>query len=539
MIEFYKQSKSDDFSDNMGDNIMGEVFARFYKQRLKKEWKMAFFSTFTIALLIHMYKFANTLPNHDSVYNFYSDQNVLGSGRWALSLACGISSYYDLPWLNGLMSCLFIAMTVVVIVALFRLKNPVLIGLTGALLAASPSITETLFFEFTADGYFIAMMLAALAVYLSRIEEKRVFCKILSGVCICVSCGIYQAYVSFALVLAVCYFMDVLLQGQQDRISCMKWVLRQAIVYTAALGAYYGIWKLCMLVSGTTANDYQGISEVGKLDLGNVTGGFFRSLKTVILYFTQWNVLEHGLTFYTVLNIIFLLALAVGLVLACVKSGIYKKPWAMLLLVLCCAALVPFSCIWHFVSETIGYRAMMLTSLAMLFIMCAILYERWAKTGLKNAVCLLLMLIVFHNGIMANVSYYYMNLCYERTYAHGLEIMMEIHDQQDKHQIDAIAVLGERTEEVTLDFFDEETGAATPAGKLYMLSSLLEQDLLLDAEHTILYLREIFGLDLKSVTGSQLEALKEMEQVQEMGSWPANDSIAIIDGILVLKLADI
>ena len=72
-----------------------------------------------------------------------------------------------------------------------------------------------------------------------------------------------------------------------------------------------------------------------------------------------------------------------------------------------------------------------------------------------------------------------------------------------------------------------------------MLSSLLEKDLLLDSDHTILYLRQIFGLDLKSATGSQLKALKEMKQVQEMGNWPAEDSIAIIDGILVLKLADI
>lgn len=519
--------------------MMGEVFLRFYKQKLKKEWKTAFFSTFIVALLVHLYKFVNTLPNHDTVYNFYSDQNMLGSGRWALSLACGISSYYDLPWLNGLMSCLFIAMTVVVIVALFRLKNPVLIGLIGALLAASPAITETLFFGYTADGYFIAMLLAALAVYLSRIEEKRVFCKLLSGIFICVSCGIYQSYVAFALVLAVCYFMDVLLQGQQDKKSCMKWVGRQVIIYTAALAAYYVIWKVCMLITGTTANNYQGIDQVGRLDLGIVAGGFERSVRTVLLYFLQWNVLEHGWTLYAALNIIFLLVLAAGLVMACIKSGIFKKTWAMILLALCCAALVPFACIWHFTSEQVGYRAMMLTSLVIPFMMCAIFYERWARTGLKNIVCLLLMLIVFHNGIMANVSYYYLDLCYERTYAHGLEIMMEIHDQQDEHQIDAIAVLGERSKEVTLDHFDEETGAVAPAGKLYMLSSLLEKDLLLDADHTILYLRQIFGLDLKSATGSQLKALKEMKQVQEMGNWPAEDSIAIIDGILVLKLADI
>ena len=166
---------------------------RFYRTKIKKEYKIAFVITFLITMLIHFYKIANTLPNHDSILNYYADQNVLASGRWALSLACGLSSFYDLPWINGLLSCVFIALTVVVIVALFKLKNPVVIGLIGALLAASPATTETFFFLYTADGYMIAMFLAALAVYFSRMEETRFSRLLLSGVCICVSCGIYQA----------------------------------------------------------------------------------------------------------------------------------------------------------------------------------------------------------------------------------------------------------------------------------------------------------------------------------------------------------
>ena len=39
----------------------------------------------------------------------------------------------------------------------------ILIGIIDGLLVAFPSITETFFFEFTADGYFLAMLLATLA----------------------------------------------------------------------------------------------------------------------------------------------------------------------------------------------------------------------------------------------------------------------------------------------------------------------------------------------------------------------------------------
>lgn len=516
---------------------MGDGIVKFYKQKLKKEHKGAFFVAFVIALLTHLYKLTNTLLNHDSVYNYYADQNILGSGRWALSVACGISSYFDLPWLNGLLCCVYIALTAVVVVALFRLKNPVLIGLTGALLAVSPAVTETLFFNFTADGYFIAMLLAALSAYLSRMEEKRWYCWMISGACVCVACGIYQAYVSFGLVLAICYLMDQLLQGKQDKKSCWMWVLRQVIIYGAALAAYYAIWKICMAVSGTKANHYQGIAEVGKVDISIVISGCLKAVKSVLLYFTQWNIAEHGPTLYSVLNLVFLVSLAAGLVIACVRTGLYKKPWAMVLLGLCCVALILASCIWYFTSPHVQYRPMMLACLTLWFVFGAILYERWAKPVLKNAVCLLLVMIVFQNVVMANVSYFYMNQCQQRTYAQGIEMMVKIHQVQEEQQVSQIAFVGHKFVDNSLDFLDEETGAVTPAGKIYMLSSLLEKSLLLDHEHTVEYLRTTFDLDVPPMTIEECKALGETQEVKEMGCWPAKDSVAVIDGVLVIKLA--
>ena len=98
---------------------------------------------------------------------------MLGSGRWPFSLFCAISLYYGLPWIIGLLSCVFIELTIVVIVALYKIENSVLIALSGALLVSLPATTETLFFLFTADGCMISIFLDTLGVYFSRIEEKN------------------------------------------------------------------------------------------------------------------------------------------------------------------------------------------------------------------------------------------------------------------------------------------------------------------------------------------------------------------------------
>lgn len=516
---------------------MGEGILNFYRTKIKKEYKIAFFATLILALLIHIYKFTNTLPNHDSVYNYYSDQNVLGSGRWALSLACGISSYFDLPWVNGFLSCIFIALTVAVIVALFQIKNPVVIALTGGLLAASPATTETLFFLFTADGYMLAMLLAALAVWFSRIEEKRKTRHALSAVCICVACGIYQAYVSFALILAVCYLIDVLLQNKHDKRECLKWILRQAILYIAALAAYYLIWKLCMYVTGIAANTYQGISEVGAINLSTLIGGISRSIHSVLLFFLQWDIIEHGLTLYSVLNLLFLLTMAVGLIIACVKIHIFKRKWAIVLLAICLIAIIPFSCIWHFTSDSVGYRAMMLQCLTLLFILTALIYEKWTGVTLKNLLCCLLIVIIFNQGLMANISYYYMNLCYERTYADGMEMMLKIHDLQNEHDLKQIAVIGDRLDDV--QWFEKDIANTAPSGNIHMLSYLLETNLLFNSEHTIPYLHATFGLDIPAADKATCDKLAQMPDVQKMGCWPAGDSITVKDNILIIKLADV
>lgn len=50
---------------------MGEGFVEFYQTRIKKSWKLAFVSAFVVGLLVHMYKFTNTLLGHDSLFNIY------------------------------------------------------------------------------------------------------------------------------------------------------------------------------------------------------------------------------------------------------------------------------------------------------------------------------------------------------------------------------------------------------------------------------------------------------------------------------------
>lgn len=510
---------------------MGENLVDLYRDKVKKEWKIAFFVAFVSCFLIHIYKFTNTLQNHDSFFNVYSDQDMTISGRWFLQYACGISSYFDLPWINGLLCTVYLSCTAVAVAELFKIRNPVVISLSALILIATPSTTETLFFGFTADGYLLGLVLSAVAACFSC-KGKKVWHFILSGVCLCLSCAIYQAYISFAVVLCICYLVLQLLNREISILDSWKWIGKHILIYGGALAAYYGIWKLVLHVTGQTATDYQGINEVGKVSISTLISGAVKSIKNILFYLLEWNILKHPITLYAVLNLVFSVAFVGVLLVALVKSKTYKNLPRLLMVLFCLAACVPVISMWNFFSESMDYRPMMLHSICVIYIFALLLFDIWVRPKISTLFGLFMAVVVFNFAIMANISYFYLDKCYEKSYYMGSQMMVRIDEINIEHNIQSIAFVGNRKEEVIVSNY-------MPGNKVHMLTELIEEDWVFDHEHTYRYLNNVFGIDIPEVTTAQLEALEQTDLVKQMGIWPAEDSVAEIDGVLVVKLADV
>lgn len=540
---------------------MGLDVIEFCRSRVKKSWKIAFLSAFLAGLLVHIYKFTNTLLNHDSLFNFYSDQNILGSGRWFLSFACQFSSYFDLPWIIGLFSVFLIALTAVVVADVFEIENPIMLALTGCLLVTFPAVTQTFYFEFTADGYMLAMLLAALCVRLSKVGCNRVAHILAAATCICLCCAIYQAYVSFALVLALCYFMQVLLENRHTLRELVRWICNQAIIYIGGLAAYYALWQLIMKVCGYSATTYEGISSIGQMDIHTINGAIYQTAWSFVQFFIEWNIFEYGVTAYSLLNIIFLfLALVIG-VTALVKSKIYTRRAELLLLLLAVAA-IPFAAfIWYFASSGVSYGTRMEQSLCVLYIFVGVLYCRWANVSMANLAAVCLTAVIANNSVTANVFYYKMNQCNERTYATAVEMATRIHELDDG-TITQIAIIG-KMDGFDDDYWMEDSGA----GQLGALKSL-NRNLMSTSRYIALYLSNVLDFQLSYYVdnpdaevpvfelgvqdpvsqdwelafplcdSATTEALEATEEVESMDCWPAAGSVRVIENTVVIKLSD-
>lgn len=510
---------------------MGNDFLLHYRRNVKRSWKTAFMAVVIIGLCAHLYKFTNTLPNHDSLYCYYNPQNIITSGRWFLTVACGISSYHDLPWLIGLLSIVYLALTAIIVTDMFRIENPFVIILTSGILAVYPSITETFFFEYTADGYFLAMFLAALTSWLTRMDTINPARMLMGAICICISCGIYQAYVSFALVLSICYLIIELLDNRKTVREYWIWVGKQAVLYIAGLALYYVIWQVCMKLQGVTAGTYQGIDQVGKLSVYLIVHGLIDMVEELLLFFFEWNVFRNGWTLYAALNGIFLVLLTAALVIALCKSKVLRDPHRLTLTILCLIALPLSICIWSFVSETVDYRPMMMGSTCLLYVFAIVLLERWGKTAISNLAGIMLALIIFNNSIQANICYFYLDQCYERTYATAMEMVLRIRPVVEETSADKLAIAGNIRPEVALD-------ANKQGSYIHLLSPVLEETLMFDHIHVSMYLEEMYDLGVTMVTDDEATKLSQTAEVAQMGRWPASDSLKVIDDTIVVKLDD-
>ena len=527
---------------------MGEWLIDIYKNKIKKEYKIAFIVTFVLALLMHIYLITNNVESGDALYNYYHTQNMTTSGRWALSFFCSFSSYFHLSWFSGFLAIIFISLTTVVFTKIFKIKNPIVIGLMGGLLASSLSVTDTMRYIYTADGYMIAMFLASLSVYFTRIEEKRTTRYILSGIMLCLACGIYQAYIPFALVLVLFEAIELIIEGKYKKKACLKWLKNQAILYVIAIASYYVIWKLCLYFCDIEAHTYLGISEVGKLNIDMIIRGIMHLPMIAKRFFFATPTAVH-LSPFVILNIFFLILAFAVVVYLFFKNKIYKQKWQMLIYISSFVLILPFACLWIFTSESLGvwrYWPRMLGGLSLIYIFILVLYEKYCGKVHKNLFLVLIITIVFNNSVLINVLYYSMEQTFNRSYADGLEMTLRIHDVVGEYQsinpethISEIVFVGTKMNDVMTSIYDRNTLELTKFANSYAYTYDVVETYLYDGIHAYLFVTSNFDVDYEqSWDVNYRDSYLDKEEVIQMDVWPSKNSVAIIDDVIVVKLSN-
>lgn len=503
------------------------------KKKCKRQWILAFCSTVVIGLLVHMPVMLSDIPNHDGLASMYFDQNMITSGRWFLMVACGFSSYYTIPWLIGLLGLVYLGLASVALTELLEVDKGWAVVLNSGLLVSFPALASTFAYVFTLDGYMLAVLLAALAVLLTK-KYRRGF--LAGAVCLAFSMGIYQAYLSFAMLL--CLFAVVMLfAGEGKAAEKLKGALRY--LYMGVIGAvlYYVILRILLLLQGKELASYQGIDGMASGAAGR------RMLSAAVEIYRDFAAftLKGNVLFQNWISLAALAALLLASAVLTVQKARDRKWWKnplVFVIMVAAALLMPaVTNVILLVSPDVTYHLLMRYQWILYLIGLVAFVSRNAGnvrggaafqwTALAAA-----FVLVFFYSVTDNIGYANLQKRYEKTYAYCMRLLDRIEETPGYYQGIPIAMVGVVGEE---QFPATDITLSVTSGMIGLNGEFL------------LYTGENFRAFMEHYLGATLnilppEAMSEMYYSQEymaMDSFPGEDSIRIIDGIMYIKTENV
>ena len=495
------------------------------------QWKVCFFAAFIVGLIAHLYKITNWLPNWDSIVFRYDSQNMIGLGRWFLPVVCSFSSFYDLPFLNGIIAIIFHAIGAVCICKMFKVEKSVTAFIIGGTIVSFPTVTSVMMYNYVADGYSIAFFFSVLAAVFMTSDRPKYY---LSSILIALAVGIYQAYITVTITLVLLWIIDRIIYSDDNPKEISKKVLYIFISGFAGVIVYALILKILLLVLPVELSDYQGINSSLSLSNIDIRASLYSVKETFVNCFFDFS---EGANVHNVLNII-VAAIAFGYSLFYVIANkIYRSPLKVLILVLVGVMLVIGAGVLAFVNAGVDYHNLMLMGYATFYLVFLLLYEkRKNKSGNFNAVrcwtvLSLSLMIIFNQIVISNVSYHKAQIAYEKSYGTLIRISDRIDRTPKADGCDEILVIGslDNSSDYSVTLSPNITGI-TDGYIIRADDESVGQSVLCSA------LNDYCDKKYKFISGDRKKDFLKKSEVAEMKVWPEDDCVRVVDNVIVIKL---
>lgn len=498
---------------------------------IKKEWKIAFVTAFVLGLLIHMPVLVSDIPNHDGLDSMYFDQNMITSGRWFLTIACGFSSYYNLPWLIGILGILALSVTAVLLTELLQVKSTPLIVLISGLLVSFPALTSTFAYVFTLDGYMLAMLLAVFAVLL---VGKSKYGFLWGAVCLAFSMGTYQAYLPFAILL--CIYQIVIIAIEEGNIkeknkSCLNYLYMGGI----GVALYYIILQVLLKIQGKELASYQGINSMesaGDLRLQGILSSVVSMYKDFVSFTINGNIVCNNV-FSTVAYLVLVAVVAYVVLSLMIQRKWWKNIFFFVIIALLVLGLPIATNVILVISPNVTYHLLMRYQWVLYPILMLAFVGRYgvqAKRGVlaEWLVVLATIVCVFNYAVTDNIGYSNLQKRYEKTYAYCLRLLDRIEQTPGYYQGIPIAIVGV----VGYNPFPVTDITQDVTANMIGISG---DTLLYQPDNYEAFMKHYLGATLNFLSTEEVSDIYYSEEYIAMESFPAESSVQIIDGVLCVK----
>ena len=505
--------------------------------RISPPQKAAFFGCFLSGYLVHLYVFTNIIPNSDGLSRIFDPQQMTVSGRWFLHFASYFNGFTQMPAVIGLFSVLFLALAAALAVSLLGIRSRALSALSGALMAAFPAVGYTFLYLFTASAYCFAIFLAVLSVSLARRGRWHWLAGCLLLAC---SMGTYQAYVTVAIGLSLLVIFRETLDPSASFSATLRLGVRLMLFLAAGAVLYYGILLVFLQVKDLELLDYLGMSDAGSgYPIAQLPGLILSAYKQVFVFFF-WPNGSNSFTTPLLAGLDLLaLALAVACFLAIVfRRALWREPWRLVgALVL--AALLPLAVgfaqiIAPFSDATpIMKYAYVLVYMAVLLaadLGLSFLPRPRGGMAVSGALALCLAGVTLYSANINNLLYTAADQAHRATLSYATRLLTRIESCPGYTGEEEVLIIG--------SFPTDRIYADIESYALVDHYSVPRDTVAPLNKHIYYYLNDWLNVPIAEPEEETMISVAQSEEFQAMPLYPADGSVQMLDGRVVVKIQE-
>jgi len=512
---------------------------------IPSEIKFAFVASIIIFAAVHGFGFLNKFLNEDSLYHFHSSLGYLyQSGRWALVGLQHIRGFYVAPWIIRLFAALYMSAGISMMTWVLGIKNRALIAISAILVITFPAWANQFMYDFMADAYPAAFMLAVMAIALTK---RFKFGFIAGGFAIMLSMALYQSFIGFAIGLALLILIRLILEESPTTKDVMRHAARYLLCGVLGAILYFASVQISLWLTGGELWDYQGMDGLGSISIAQIPSGivaaygnFFQGFIPNQGFLINNLAVSNGLfILYLSLFVLALYLLGRKVICAIKNKTLEIVPAALLVALL---LLLPLALNIVVVLAPDAWHHTLVKNPFVLALILPIMLADMTKTPqtrnfnlnfyVKIAV-MIFAILVGGNYLRQTSSFYFVqHIQYERTAHFYNRLLMRIESHPGYEPGMPVAVIG--------------TAPFPHIGQSSSLSEETWQIVGINAERPAIglgewqkgvnFIQNFLGVAITQATWEQVGHVQETAEFWEMPLYPRDGSLRIINGILVVRL---
>ena len=533
------KEKSDKKLEVISPEIALEKFLTWFD--LNK--RIAFITAIVVGIITHITMMTDVVMSQDGIWNSmqYSRAGdwVIALGRWGIELAGRLNNFVAIPSITTMLCLFLMAAAAVFIVDIFGFKSKWSSLFTGMIFVVSPVLTATLLYVYTSVAYCVNMLVAIFAVWFIYKFKYKKLGVLISALCFMFSLSIYQSYMGVTVGLCIMLSIIELLKDNSKIKEVFINIGRQVLAVLIGGILYYILTMVILNLTGIDMATYKGAESFGIEGIFASLGiNLINTYKNFFEFFFKDNIVYNTNYRRDIWYALFYIGFAVSFIVKLVKLKTDNKKEKVLKIVLSSLMVLLMPLGLNIINViAVGTEIYALTAAQMILVIPFVLalVENLEIINLVKWMIIISCICITGTYYLSDsASYSALKLTYNQAYSSTMRVFDRIETTpgyEKDMKLCLAGIIGNNNYPRTINLYGYTIGELAN-------STVFHGTYGGQIGTWINYMRVFFGLDIQMCDPDTYYRIVTGEDYKDMEMFPAEDSIRIIDGVVVVKLSE-